>query len=123
MTSPIILSTVGRRSWRSPDWRAKPTASVHLYMSESENTGPCCSALLLPARRRKLFMRPLASSRSCMVGMLRVKLILRRGIQKPSLMVTAYTGMFHSLDGGDLVRFSTDLSCQGGVATDCTTSL
>ena len=44
----------------------------------------------------EITVRPFDSSRSCIVGMLLLTLILRRWLQKPSLIVTARTGMLRS---------------------------
>src|SRR5262249_28104194 len=70
-------------------------------------TGPRCGASLLPARRRKLSMRPLASSSFSIEGMLFSTLVWRRAAQKPEVIVTACTGTFRSLAWGDLTRFRT----------------
>src|SRR4029077_15130975 len=78
------------------------------------------AALLLPTRRRKLFMRPLASSRSCMLGMLLVMLMSRRRAQKLPVIVTARTGMSRSLAWGDLARFSMPWSFQPGASVSVT---
>ena len=51
-------------------------------------------------------MRPLASSRSCMVGMLFETLISRLWPQKPFLIVTACTGICRNFAWGDFARFS-----------------
>src|SRR5579884_1395360 len=120
ITSSVIFRSCGRSS----DCRAKPTASVHLYTSESEYTGPVCGAELLPSSRRKLFMRPLASSRSCIEGILFVTFTSRRFLQKPSLMLTARIGTCRSFACGDLARFSMPWffqsgDCNGASVPDC----
>src|SRR5215472_15558467 len=116
----MILSVRLRRSGRSPDCRAKPAASVHLYTSESEYTGPCCGASLLPCRRRKLSMRPLASSNFSIDGMLFSKFVWRRAAQKPEGMVTACTGTFRNLAWGDWTRLSTPWFFQWGFVEEPT---
>jgi hypothetical protein len=46
--------------------------------------GPICAAELFPTIRRKLFIRPCASSSSRIVGMLRSTFVFRRLYRKPS---------------------------------------
>src|ERR1700691_5763355 len=59
-------------------------------------------------------MRPFASSKSCMLGMLFSTLITRRFSQNPLSIVTACTGIFFNFAYGDLVRFSMPWSFQEG---------
>src|SRR6266478_2504971 len=84
-------------------------------MSESEYTGPRWAALLFPVSRRKLSMRPFASSSLPMEGMLELTLVLRRGDQKPLSIVTACTGTLCSLAWGDFARLRIPWSRQAGV--------
>src|SRR6266849_4583249 len=91
-------------------------------MSESEYTGPRWSALLFPVSRRKLSMRPFASSSLPMEGMLVLTLVSRRGDQKPLSMVTACTGTLCSLAWGDSARFRIPWSRQAGLLVCATES-
>src|SRR6266567_5086541 len=81
-------------------------------MSESEKYGPTCCAELLPTRRRKLSIRPCASSCSRIVGMLRSTLVFRRLDQKPSSIVTAWTGTLCNFAYGEFATLMTPWSCQ-----------
>ena len=81
-------------------------------MSESEKYGPTCCAELLPTRRRKLSMRPCASSCSRMLGMLRSMFVFRRLDQKPSSIVTARTGTLCNFACGEFATLITPWSCQ-----------
>src|SRR5579872_1122119 len=112
----MMLSVMARSSSRSPDCSAKPTASVHLYTSESEYTGPRCATSLLPASRKKFVIRPFASSSFSIDGMLFSTFVSRRAPQNPCVMVTACTGMLCSLAYGDLSTKSTPSSFQSAVA-------
>src|SRR5438552_11615714 len=61
-------------------------------------------------------MRPLDSSRSCILGMLFVTLVSRRRPQKPLPIVTARTATLCSLEYGDFARFSIPWSFQAALS-------
>src|SRR5436853_6925854 len=71
-------------------------------------------------RRRKLSMRPLASSNFSSEGILLLTLTSRRCAQKPFSIVSACTGTFLSFAYGDFARLRMPWSRQGGFFVSAT---